>query len=151
MLGHVAHIGITVRDMDRALVFYGGILGMEKVGEATFSGEEISRLTRLKGAVLRAVYLTSSREIKGPPLELLHFIQPMVDKRMPYVQLNNPGITEVAFWVDDIERVYAKLLDKNVEFYSTPQLFESAEYKVKAVYFFDPDGTTLELIQSVGD
>jgi len=44
----------------------------------------------------------------------------MFDKRRPYIQLNNPGITEVAFWVDDIEHVYSELLDKNVEFYPVP-------------------------------
>jgi len=151
MLGPVAHIGITVRNMDRALAFYEGVLGMEKIGEATFSGDEASRLTRLPGTVLRAVYLRGGKGIKGPPLELLHFIGPETRPGSPYPQLNNPGITEVAFWVDDIERVHTDLQARGVEFYSTPQLFELGGYKAKAVYFLDPDGTTLELIQTVAD
>jgi catechol 2,3-dioxygenase-like lactoylglutathione lyase family enzyme len=65
-------------------------------------------------------------------------------------QLTSPGITEVAFWVKDIEKTYDELRGQGVEFYSPPQLFELAEYgKVKAVYFWDPDGTTLELLQVV--
>jgi len=151
MLGPVAHIGITVRDMDQALSFYEGVLGMQKLGEATFSGEEASRLTRIPGTVLRAVYLRGGKEIKGPPLELLSFIEPGSGEGTPYARLNNPGITEVAFWVTDIERVYSELQAKGVEFYSAPQLFEFDGYKAKAVYFLDPDGTTLELIQTVGD
>jgi catechol 2,3-dioxygenase-like lactoylglutathione lyase family enzyme len=55
MLGAVAHIGITVRDMDKALAFYEGVLGMEKLGEATFSGDEAGRLTRLPGTILRVL------------------------------------------------------------------------------------------------
>jgi catechol 2,3-dioxygenase-like lactoylglutathione lyase family enzyme len=151
MLGPVAHIGITVRDMDQALSFYEGVLGMQKLGEATFSGEEASRLTRIPGTVLRAVYLRGGKEIKGPPLELLSFIEPRGGEGKPYTRLNNPGITEVAFWVTDIESTYSNLQAKGVEFYSTPQLFEFAGYKAKAVYFLDLDGTTLELIQTVRD
>ncbi len=151
MLGPVAHIGITVRDMDAALAFYVDVLGMEKLGEATFSGEEASRLTRIAGTVLRAVYLRGGKEIKGPPLELLHFVEPATDAGRPYTGVSNLGITEVAFWVDDIEKTYADLQAKGVEFYSPPQLFQFAGYKAKAVYFWGPDGTTLELIQNVRD
>ena len=151
MLGPVAHIGITVRDMDQALAFYEGVLGMEKLGEATFSGEEASRLTRIPGTVLRAVYLRGGKAIKGPPLELLSFVEPGSGEGTPYTRLNHPGITEVAFWVTDIERVYLELQAKGVEFYSPPQLFEFAGYTAKAVYFLDPDGTTLELIQTMRD
>jgi glyoxylase I family protein len=151
MLGKVAHIGITVRDMEKALAFYQGILGMEKLGDATFAGPEASRLTRIAGTVLRAVYLRGGAAIKGPPLELLHFVEPGTASGDPYARLNNPGITEVAFTVDDIERIYTELTAKSVEFYSPPQLFELGGYKAKAVYFYDPDGTTLELIQTVRD
>jgi glyoxylase I family protein len=64
--------------------------------------------------------------------------------------LTHPGITEVAFWVQDIEKTYEELCAKGVEFYSPPQLFALEGYgKAKAVYFWDPDGTTLELIQMV--
>jgi catechol 2,3-dioxygenase-like lactoylglutathione lyase family enzyme len=97
----------------------------------------------------RAAYLRGGKGIKGPPLELLHFIEPVSESGNPYSRLNNPGITEVAFWVDDIEQVTARLMVKGVEFYSSPQLFELGGYKAKAVYFLDPDGTTLELIQTV--
>jgi catechol 2,3-dioxygenase-like lactoylglutathione lyase family enzyme len=149
MIGPVAHIGITVRDMDAALAFYVNVLGMEKLGEATFSGEEASRLTLIPGTVLRAAYLRGGKEIKGPPLELLHFIEPAIDSTQDAVELSHRGITEIAFWVDDIEKSYLELRDRGVEFYSPPQLFQFAVYKAKAVYFWGPDRTTLELIQNV--
>jgi catechol 2,3-dioxygenase-like lactoylglutathione lyase family enzyme len=152
MLGAMAHVGITVRDMDKALAFYRDTLGFRVLGDIIITGDEADRLTRLKGTTLRAVYVRSESDLKGPPLELLHFVEPTPDTGQPYARLTNPGITEVAFWVKDIEKTYAELCDRGVEFYSPPQLFELEGYgKVKAVYFWDPDGATLELLQLVKD
>jgi len=148
MLGAFAHVGITVSDMDRALRFYRDLLGLQVVGDVTYSGDETATLTREKSAVLRAVYLRSPDDKKGAPIELLHFVEPLGGGK-PYSRLTNPGITEVAFWVKDIEKTYIDLCEHGVKFYSKPQLFELEAYKVKAVYFHDPDGTTLELIQNV--
>jgi glyoxylase I family protein len=148
MLGAFAHVGITVSDMERAIRFYRDLLGLKVVGDVTFDGEEADALTQEKGTKLRAVYLRSVEEAKGAPIELLHFISPVAEGR-PYAGIKNPGITEVAFWVKDIERMYTDLTAQGVQFYSRPQLFDLDEYKVKAVYFRDPDGTTLELLQRV--
>jgi len=150
MLGAVAHIGITVENMERALPFYRDLLGLKVLGDITVVGEEVERITRVKGAKLRAVYLRSGEDLQGPPIELLHFVEPRGEAGVPYARLTNPGITEVAFWVKDIEKTYEELQAQGVEFYSAPQLFEIEGYgRVKAVYFWDPDGTTLELMQSL--
>ena len=96
------------------------------------------------------MYLRSEEDLKGPPIELLHFVEPVGTEGVPYPRLTNPGITEVAFWVKDIEKTYLDLRTRGVKFYSAPQLFELEGYgKVKAVYFWDPDGTTLELLQNL--
>jgi glyoxylase I family protein len=150
MLRAVAHIGITVRNMDRALRFYRDLLGLKVLGDITIEGDEADILTREKGVKLRVVYLRSEKDLKGPPLELLHFVEPAGDGKGPYPRLTNPGITEVAFWVRDIEQTYSELGTRGVKFLSPPQLFELEGYgKAKAVYFWDPDGTILELIQNV--
>jgi glyoxylase I family protein len=150
MLGSVAHIGITVRNMDGALRFYRDILGLKVLGDVTIEGDAADEITQEKGVKLRAVYLRSEEDLKGPPVELLHFVEPAGVGGVPYPRLTNPGITELAFWVKDIEKTYIDLRACGVKFYSAPQLFELEGYgKVKAVYFWDPDGTTLELLQSV--
>ena len=150
MLGAMAHTGITVSEMEKALRFYRDLLGLKVLGDVTIAGEEVDTITRVKGAKLRAVYLRSEEDRHGPPIELLQFVEPMGEAGAPYARLTNRGITEVAFWVKDLENTYAELLAKGVKFYSAPQLFELEGYgKVKAVYFWDPDGTTLELLQSL--
>jgi catechol 2,3-dioxygenase-like lactoylglutathione lyase family enzyme len=55
MLGAMAHVGITVRDMDTALAFYRDTLGLRVLGDIMIAGDEADRLTRLKGTQLRAV------------------------------------------------------------------------------------------------
>ena len=150
MLGAVAHVGITVRDMDTSLRFYRDLLGFAVLGDVTIAGDEADILTREKGVKLRVVYVRSEKDVKGPPLELLHFVEPAGEGKAPYARLTNPGITEVAFRVRDIEKTYTELRDRGVKFFSAPQLFELEGFgKAKAVYFWDPDGTTLELIQNV--
>lgn len=150
MLGAIAHVGITVKDLGKALEFYRDLLGLKVLGDLTIAGEEIERITQVKGAKLRAVYLRSREDMKGPPLELLHFEEPRGEMGRPYAHLTNLGITEVAFWVKDMDTMYKELRAHGVEFYSAPQLFELEGYgKVKVVYFRDPDGTTLELLQNV--
>ncbi len=154
MLGAVAHIGITVRDMDKAVEFYRDTLGLKVIGDVTIQGDEASTVTQVPDTKLRAVYLRYEDDPKGPPIELLHFIEPKGDNGKPYSGLANPGITEVAFWVKDIEKTYQELQAKGVDFYSAPQLFDldgEGYGKVKAVYFRDLDGTTLELLQNVAD
>ena len=150
MLGAVAHIGITVSHMDQALRFYRDILGLKVLGDIMIAGDEADTLTREQGVKLRVVYLRSETALKGPPLELLHFVEPAGAGQRPYARLTNPGITEVAFWVRDIEQTYTDLRERGVKFFSPPQLFDLEGYgKAKAVYFWDPDGTTLELIQNI--
>lgn len=154
MLGSVAHVGITVRDMDRALEFYRDTLGLKVIGDVTIDGQEASTVTQVPNTTLRAVYLRYKDDPSSPPIELLHFIEPAANNGRPYPGLTNPGITEVAFWVKDIDRTYEDLRAKGVKFYSAPQLFDlggEGYGKVKAVYFRDPEGTTLELIQHCPD
>jgi glyoxylase I family protein len=109
MLGAVAHIGITVRDMENAVQFYRDLLGLRVIGDITIEGAEADEITQEKGVKLRAVYLRSADDLKGPPIELLHFVQPTDADGVPYPRLTNPGITEVAFWVKDIEAAYRDL------------------------------------------
>ena len=71
MLGAVAHIGITVRDMNESLRFYRDLLGLKVLGDLMVEGDEADTLTREHGVKLRVAYLRSEKDLKGPPLELL--------------------------------------------------------------------------------
>lgn len=66
--------------------------------------------------------------------------------------LNSISISEICFQVPDIDAAYETLIQKGVEFISPPQYFDFTPdgfSKSKAVYFKDPDGIVLELLEEL--
>ena len=62
--------------------------------------------------------------------------------------VNNPGPGHVAFEVEDIQAEYERLKSLGVDFFTGPNLIESGPLTGwKWVYFTDPDGIVLELIE----
>ena len=151
MLGAVAHVGITVPDMDKAIAFYQDVLGLTVIGDFSIEGEDISDMIREPGTKVRSVFLRNKDDERSAPVELLHFsVAAEKEGGRPYPGLTHNGITEIAFWVKDIEATYEALRNHDVEFYSPPKTFKLDGYgTAKAVYCKDPFGTTLELMQMV--
>lgn len=150
-MGKLAHVGLTVKNMEKAIAFYGDILGLKKTGDMFMEGPEVDKLTQIKNAKLRVVYFNSQEDPGAPPIELLEFVGDD-DTREPYDRLTHPGIAEVCFSVTDIDEVYEELKARGVDFLSEPHLFDLTDQgygKSKAVYFKDQDGSILELIQPV--
>lgn len=147
MFTSVAHIGLTVSDLDRSVAFYRDILGMTLLGEMQMNGPESTQLFQREGCSARVAYLKTADP--GAPLtELIQFTdQPAVPGRP---DLFTTSISELCFSVADIDAEYRRLLALGVDFLSPPQTFDSRDYGFgvsRAVYFRDPDGNILELIQ----
>lgn len=152
MLGAVAHVGITVPDMDKAIAFYQDVLGLSVIGDYTIEGEEISDMVQVPGAKMRSVFLRNQNDRHGTPIELLHFSEPIDPGGQPYEGVTHNGITEIAFWVEDMDAAYDALRNHGVEFYSRPHTLKlDGAGAVKVVYCKDPFGTTLELMQMMKD
>ncbi len=144
----VAHIGLTVTDLDRSVLFYKDVLKLDYVGEMTMQGSETDLLFGDDDLTVRIAYLKAKQG--GPEIELIEFVDKAIAKDK--ASLFKTSISELCFEVDDIEAWYAHLQKHHVEILSKPQLFDSTEYgfgKSKALYFKDPDGIILELIQTV--
>lgn len=151
MLKQIIHIGVTITDTDRSIAFYRDILGLKHKGEIVMKGEATDRLFRRENCVARVNYLEGSDLLKAPPVELIEFINPKVTDEVR-ADLFRPSISEICFHVDDIDAEYRRLSDLGVEFLSEPQFFDFTESNMgcsKAVYFKDPDGIILELLQPV--
>lgn len=83
-------------------------------------------------------------------LELIQFIDSDISKVQS--DLFKTSISEICFYTDDIDFVYKKFKENNVEYLSAPQNFDfSADGfgKSRAFYFRDPDGIILEMMQPV--
>jgi catechol 2,3-dioxygenase-like lactoylglutathione lyase family enzyme len=80
----------------------------------------------------------------GPYIDLLQWTeggQPLV--RTP----KETGLARLAMQVDDIEGEYARMRERGVEFISAPAPILLGATMIKIVFFRDPDGTLLELVE----
>jgi lactoylglutathione lyase len=139
------HIGLQVSDLERSVTFYRDVLGFEEV----FSwNPHAAYLSELVGYPNVDLHVTTLR----PPnsdvfLELLDYRN--VDRTAVDTRTANPGTCHTAYYVDDLDSLYAELVDKGVRSVSapvTPTIGPNVGGRV--VYLLDPDGVRVELIQS---
>lgn len=148
MLKHILHVGLTVSDLKQSLDFYQNTLGLTFKGQMRMQGEATDKLFHRANTIVDVAYLKGSDHLQSPPIELLCFVSPTV-KKAP-CDLFQQSISELCFYVENIETTYENLKNKGVEFLSEPQFFDFSKEglgKSKAVYFKDPDGIILELIE----
>ena len=148
MINEVVHIGLTVSDIDRSIAFYRDILGLQFKAEIVMEGPETDALFQMKNCKCRVAYLNGSDDIMAPDIELIQFVDHQANKDQ--ASLNKTSISEICFKVKDLDKVYAHLVENGVDCLSKPQAFDFTPYgfsKSKAIYFRDPDGIILELME----
>jgi catechol 2,3-dioxygenase-like lactoylglutathione lyase family enzyme len=139
------HVGITVEDLDASIRFYHDVLGLQFSNEPSpwFEGEELGVAVGVPGAALRQVSL----RLGYTTLELLEYTGPPSETEAP-LRPNSIGASHVAFLVDDIEAKKAELEAKGIAFYSDVNVVDEGVLAGwRWVYFEDPDGYPLELVQ----
>jgi len=141
----VHHVGITVKDLDASIRFYHDVLGLEFANEPSpwFEGEELSRGVGVPQAALRQVSLL----VGDTTLELLEYRSPASETERP-LGSHSLGASHVAFFVADIETAKAELEAKGIAFYSSVNVVDEGVLAGwRWVYFEDPDGYPLELVE----
>jgi catechol 2,3-dioxygenase-like lactoylglutathione lyase family enzyme len=139
------HVGITVRDLEASIRFYHDVLGLEFSNEPSpwFDGEELASAVGVPGAILRQVSLRAG----DTTLELLEYRNPPSTTTSP-LKPNDRGASHIAFLVDDIEAKKAELEARGIEFYSSVNVVDEGVLAGwRWVYFEDPDGYPLELVE----
>ena len=137
-LGEVQHIAISVSDMEEALNFYSGMLGLEVMMDMEMEGDPaIEAILGVKDLRMRYVLFTG----KGAQLNLLEFKNPKGENVAQKLRPYDHAIHHIAFAVDDVEAAYEELTAKGIEFISPPQDTGLA----KACAMLAPDGVVIEL------
>ena len=139
------HVGITVKDLEASIRFYHDLLGLEFSNEPSpwFEGDELGRGVGVPGAALRQVSLVLGESI----LELLEYSAPPSNTTAPLAS-NSIGASHVAFLVDDIHAKRAELETQGIRFYSDVNVVDEGVLAGwRWVYFEDPDGYPLELVE----
>jgi catechol 2,3-dioxygenase-like lactoylglutathione lyase family enzyme len=134
------HTSFTVSNLERSIAFYTQTLGFRLESRLEVQGPGIEQITGFAGAHLLIAFLS----IGDFRLELIQYKAP------PGVKLdtstNNVGSAHIGLWVDDVEKTYEELKAKGVCFKGAPA--RSRPGRLLVVYFTDPDGITLEIMDS---
>lgn len=120
------YVGIQVRDLDRSLAFYRGLLGMQVLRRQRVP-ETDGEWVELKSAGSEALL-----ELNWYPEGSRHFPGPYA---------NGDEIDHIAFECEDARQAYAGLLAKG----ATPGLPPFLEGGTWLAYVVDPDGIWIEL------
>jgi catechol 2,3-dioxygenase-like lactoylglutathione lyase family enzyme len=143
----MSHIVINCADIERSLDYYTDIIGL--------SPSRTARLKRQPGALLRIDRDIELRaELLRDPatgfmVELIEWIEPR-RRDAPHRRANELGIFRMAWHTDDIDGDYDTLDEAGVECYSPPAHLAMGPGlpELRALFWGDPDGACLELIQS---
>jgi catechol 2,3-dioxygenase-like lactoylglutathione lyase family enzyme len=144
----VDHFGVTVSDVERSLVFWRDLLGLEEVGRGVIEWEHLDRLVALPDTKIEWVELTISG---GGTVELSQYHRPVGEPVVPGEE-NEPGRSHISLLVDDLVSVLAGLRAAGVRARSDEpvDIPVGAYAGGKAAYVFDPDGVEIELIERRG-
>jgi catechol 2,3-dioxygenase-like lactoylglutathione lyase family enzyme len=142
----VGPIAMTVSDADRSSAFYAMVLGFEKVSDVEVAGPEYERLEGVFGARARIVRM----RLGGEEIELVEFIAPRGRAIPEDSRSNDRWFQHIAIVVSDMDRAYGWLRQHRVAHASTgPQRlpdWNPSAGGIRAFYFKDPDGHTLEVL-----
>lgn len=142
----VVRIGMTVRDMERSLTFYRGVLGCTLLADQERWGEETERETGVFGARVRVCLLGLGDE----RIELTEYLAPIGRSIPEDSRSNDRWFQHVAIIVSDMDAAYAHLRSHRVGHASTgPQTipaWNTAAGGIRAFYFRDPDNHILEVL-----
>lgn len=146
----IDHINIVVSDLARSVRFYTDVLGFRKTHDVTMEGDWIERIIGLKGVKGLVAFVEPPGG--GPRIELLQYVTPAGRALAENSRANTLGLRHLAFRVDDIAAMAAKLRAAGVTFFSEPVSVPQGVVKFAAgdkslCYFLDPDGTILELCE----
>jgi catechol 2,3-dioxygenase-like lactoylglutathione lyase family enzyme len=146
----IDHINIVVEDLEKMIAFYRDALGLSLTRRVTISGQWIGAVVGLGDVNAEVVYLDFPT---GPRIELIRYNAPITGRPAGVDKPNAPGLRHMAFKVDDIDALVARLQQAGVRFFSDVQSVPQSQVtyaggvRKRLVYFQDPEGNLLELCE----
>lgn len=143
MTSRIDHLNIVTTDLERAVAFYTGFLGLRRGFETVLEGEWIERVTGLSGVRARCVFLEGGGDVR---IELLQYESPEGAAEEP-LSPNAPGLRHFAIEVENLDSVVRRLKEAGVPLISGPvevPFSVGHRGRKRLCYFRDPDGVLVE-------
>lgn len=128
MLLGFEHVGMTVSDMDRALDFYCGLLGLRLALRATSAGGEMAFLDAGGGML----------EIAAPARDV---------ERSRDVPSSEAGLRHITLAYDDVDHMIELLEAAGVQIEERPRNAYNIQMIRRVAFVRDPDGILVELVE----
>jgi catechol 2,3-dioxygenase-like lactoylglutathione lyase family enzyme len=138
------HVGIVVDDLAVAIEFFVQ-LGLELQGKGSVEGRWVDRVVGLEG-VHADIAMLETPDGHGR-LELTKFHTPSPQAGNGQAPANTPGIRHVAFAVEDIDAVVARLHAQGTELVGELEQYEES---YRLCYVRGPEGIIVELAEHIG-
>ncbi len=149
-LGDLHHLGLTVADIEQSIAFYRDLLGMTLHRRRPHvDNDYVAQQTGYAGVVLNV----ASFKVSPDSQQSLEVVQYMNQAGPPAeTATNRAGNSHLCLTVSDLRACHADLAAKGVRFKSEPVTITAGPNAGGlVVYFYDPDGYTLELFQPPGN
>ena len=144
------HLNIVVTNLDLMTRFYTEVLGLKETKRVTITGDWVAKTVGLTDVHADVVYLDFT---SGARIELIRYNRPPLDRPANIDRPNAPGFRHIAFKIDDIDGLVAKLKSAGVRFFAEIQTVPDSQVtyaggiRKRLVYFQDPEGNLLELCE----
>jgi catechol 2,3-dioxygenase-like lactoylglutathione lyase family enzyme len=138
------HVGIVVDDLAAATEFFVE-LGLELQGEGTAEGRWVDRVVGLEG--VRVDFAMGQTPDGHGRLELIKFHTPAAQGDNRHAPANTLGLRHVAFVVEDIDAVVARLRAHGAELVGELERYEDM---YRLCYVRGPEGIIIELAERIG-
>jgi len=138
------HVGIVVDDLSAAIEFFVE-LGLVPQGEGSVEGSWVDRIVGLEGVQVDFAMLQTPDG--NGRLELVKFRSPPNQDGSEHAPANTPGLRHLAFAVDDIDDVVARLVVHGAELVGEVEQYEDV---YRLCYIRGPQGIIVELAERIG-
>lgn len=141
----VNHIAISVPDLEEAIAFYCGALGLPLVDRWDFEeNESVDGVLALKDASAKTVMIAAGNIF----LEIFEFTNPTPKTQDAQRPVCDHGYTHFAFEVEDIHTVYAELEKAGMQWHHPLQDDLEEDGSIIMTYGRDPFGNVIEIQQT---
>jgi len=115
MFKRIDHVGVSVKNIEKAIEFYRDVVGMEKTMDREVD-VPLGRIIGIEGTKARIVHMT----LGEAAIELFDYHQPKGRDPRPDWNQSDFGLTHIGFRVADFEQTYQDLKARGVQFLGEP-------------------------------